>query len=90
MACRRAPETHQAEKYQLRDKKETTGQAVVWTANPKVGLFQTKWHVPVWPRPRVVPLLFPGLDGDTGQVGTTLSGRNHFGANHYTTRGNKA
>lgn len=41
MACHCASETHWAEKYQLGDKKETTGQAMVKTVNPKVVLLQT-------------------------------------------------
>jgi len=42
MVCHRASETHQAEKYQLGDKKEITGQAVVKTVNPRVGLSQNR------------------------------------------------
>lgn len=77
MVCHCASETHRAENYQLGDKKETAGQAAVKAMNPKVGLLQNKWHVPVLPTPSTV-LLFPGLDADTDQVSITLSGRNHF------------
>ena len=91
MVCHHASETHWAEKYQLGDKKETTGQAVVKTVNSKVRLLQKKEARPSFAEAKsVVLLLFPGLDADTDQVSIALSRSNHFGDDHYTTRGNKA
>lgn len=89
MVCHRASEILRAEKYQLGNKKETTGKAVVKTLNPKVGLWQKKQHVPILLRLGVV-LLSPGLDANTDQVSIALSGINHSGDDHYTTGGNKA
>lgn len=91
MVCHLTSETHWAEKYQLGDKKETTGQAVVKTANPTVRLLQKKEACPSFAEARsAVLLLFPGVDTDTDQVSIALSGGNHFGGGHQTTRGNKA
>lgn len=91
MLCHLTSETHWAEKYQLGDKKETTGQAVVKTVNPKVRLLQKKEARPCFGEAESeVLLLFPGLDTDTDQVSIALSGGNHFGDDHQKTRGNKA